>query len=290
MKEVANEIIVYQPDETVRLDVRLQDDTVWLNRRQLAQLFGRDIKTIGKHIANELREELAGMQNANNPTVANFATVQDESGRQVIRQVEYYNLDMILSVGYRVKSPQGILFRRWATKVLKEYLLKGYAVNDRFERLERRVAKTEERINYFVRTSLPPMEGVLFEGQICDGHEVAMKIIKSARKSIVLIDNWVDGSVFTMLGARKRGVSARVYSKKFGAETRLALEKHNAQYAPIEYVQYSGAHDWFLILDGETVYHLGASLKDLGTKLFAFSKLSIPASDILSALRTRKGC
>lgn len=154
-----NEIVLYQPNDAIRLEVRLEKETVWLNRNQMAVLFGRDVKTIGKHIINAQREELYNMT-----TVAKFEIVQNEGGRQVRRMVEFYNLDMILSVGYRVKSNQGILFRQWANSVLKEFLLKGYSINQRFERLEQRVSKTEEKIEFFIRTSLPPLEGVFFDG------------------------------------------------------------------------------------------------------------------------------
>ena len=155
-----NEIVLYQPNDAIHLEVRLEEETVWLNRNQMSILFGRDVKTIGKHINNALREELQGLA-----TVAKFAIVQNEGGRQVTRMIDFYNLDMILSVGYRVKSSQGILFRQWANKVLKEYLLKGYSINQRFERLEQRVSRTEEKIDFFVRTSLPPVEGVFSTGR-----------------------------------------------------------------------------------------------------------------------------
>ena len=163
MEKQEGEIILYQPDGTLKLEVRLEDETVWLNRQQLAILFDRDVKTIGKHIGNALKEELANLA-----TVAKFATVQKEGERDVIRQIEYYNLDMILSVGYRVKSQRGIEFRRWANQVLKEYLLKGYSINRRIEQLEKTVARHDERIEFFVRTSLPPVEGIFFAGQIFD--------------------------------------------------------------------------------------------------------------------------
>jgi hypothetical protein len=162
------EIILYQPDNSIRLEVRMEEETVWLNRQQMATLFDRDIKTIGKHINNALSQELRGLS-----TVAKFATVQQEGDRLVNRDIEYFNLDMILSVGYRVKSQKGILFRQWANAVLKEYLLRGYAVNQRIERLERRVSKTEEQIGLFVRTALPPKEGVFFDGQIFDAYAFA---------------------------------------------------------------------------------------------------------------------
>jgi len=148
------EVILYQPDNEIRLEVRLKEETVWLNRQQMAMLFDRDVKTIGKHINNALQEELSGLA-----TVAKFAIVQNEGGRWVSRPMEFYNLDMVLSVGYRVKSDRGVKFRQWANRVLKEYLLKGYSVNYRLERLEQRVTKNEEKIDFFIRTSLPPQQG-----------------------------------------------------------------------------------------------------------------------------------
>ena len=183
--ENRGEIILYQPDSEVRLEVRLEEETVWLNRQQLSELFNRDVKTIGKHVNNALKEELAGMA-----TVANFATVQKEGDRIVTRQVEYYNLDMVLSVGYRVKSNRGIEFRRWANKVLKEYLLKGYSVNQRLSNLEDRVHlnRIDSKIDFFVRTSLPPVEGVFYDGQIFDAYKFATDLIRSAKKSILLKD------------------------------------------------------------------------------------------------------
>ena len=187
------EIIFYQPDEAVRLEVRLENETVWLNRQQLAELFSRDIKTIGKHINNALKEELANVS-----VVAKFATTAADGKTY---QMEYYNLDMILSVGYRVKSQRGVEFRRWSNKVLKEYLLKGHSVNQRLTQLEQRVSRTEEKIDFFVRTSLPPVEGVFYDGQIFDAYKFATDLIRSAGKSLLLIDNYIDESV--LLGYRK---------------------------------------------------------------------------------------
>ncbi|MBO4619547.1 MAG: virulence RhuM family protein [Victivallales bacterium] len=288
MPDAKNEIIVYQPDETIRLEVRLENETVWLNRHQIAQLFGRDVKTIGKHIANALKEELSGfstvanfatVENVNSPVVANFATTAT-NGK--CYQVEYYNLEMILSVGYRVKSPQGILFRRWATTILKDYLLRGYAVNDRLDRLETKVARHDEQIGVLLKTALPPVEGVLFEGQICDAYATAMKLIKSAKESLVLIDNYIDESVLTMLGARAEGVSATIYTRKYNAKLRLDVQKYNAQYPPIAIKPIHGVHDRFLLIDNAITYHIGASLKDLGKSLFAFSRLEIPPQEILA--------
>ncbi|WP_195647298.1 virulence RhuM family protein [Bacteroides ovatus] len=273
------EIILYQPDEMVKLEVRLENETVWLNRQQLAELFGRDIKTIGKHINNALNEELSDI-----PTVAKFATVGIEGGRTVTRQVEYYNLDMILSVGYRVKSKRGVEFRKWSNRVLKDYLLKGYAINQRIEQLERTVATHGEKIDFFVRTSLPPVEGIFFDGQIFDAYAFATNLIKSATSSIVLIDNYVDEDVLLMLSKRSAGVTATIYTKQITPQLQLDLNRHNNQYPRIIIRTYRQAHDRFVIIDNNDVYHIGASLKDLGKKLFAFSKMDIPATTILNLL------
>ena len=259
------EVAIYNPDDSIRLEVRLENETVWLNRAQISLLFDRDVKTIGKHINSALAEELKGV-----PTVAKFATLQQEGDRWVRRPKEYYNLDMILSVGYRVKSSRGIAFRRWANTVLKEYLLRGYTINPRLEQLERRVAKTEEKIDFFVRAALPPVEGVFFDGQIFDAYEFASKLIKSAKKEIVLIDNYVDETVLTMLDKRVSTVKATIYTKQISAQLQLDINRHNAQFPPIEVQAFNKAHDRFLIID-EKVYHIGASLKDLGKKWFAFS-------------------
>ena len=270
------EIILYQPDNSISIEVRMEAETVWLNLNQMAMLFDRDKSVISRHIRNiytegELKKEA---------TVAKNATVQMESGRQVMRQIEYYNLDVIISVGYRVKSLRGTQFRQWATNVLKEYLLKGYAINNRIEQLEQRVAKTEEKIDFFVRTQLPPVEGVFYNGQIFDAYVFATDLIKSAKKSITLIDNYIDESVLLMLSKRKAKVPATIITRSDSKVSQLDIEKHNAQYSPVEVKVCDTIHDRFLIIDNE-VYHLGASLKDLGKKLFAFSKLEMPVETIL---------
>lgn len=277
--ENQGEIILYQPDSEVKLEVRLENETVWLNRQQLAELFARDVKTIGKHVNNALQEELYGMA-----TVAKFATVQQEGSRTVTRQVEYYNLDMILSVGYRVKSNRGIEFRRWANSVLKEYLLKGYSVNHRLTELEHTVAEHSRKIDFFVRTSLPLVEGIFYDGQLFDAYKFAIDLIRSARKSLLLIDNYVNESVLLMLSKRNKGVPADIYTQTVSHQLQLDLQKYNSQYPPIGLHTYKKSHDRFLIIDGTDVYHIGASLKDLGRKMFAFSKLEIPATAITALL------
>ena len=274
--EELGEIILYQPNESVKMEVRLENETVWLNRQQLAELFERDIKTIGKHINNALHEELA-----DNPVVAKFATTAADGK---VYQTEHYNLDMVISVGFRVKSKRGIEFRRWANNVLKDYMLKGYAINQRIEQLEKTVAAHSEKIDFFVRTSLPPIEGIFYDGQLFDAYKFAADLIRSAQKSVVLIDNYVDESVLLMLSKRGNAVSATIYTHKISAQLQLDLDKHNDQYPPINIRTYCQAHDRFLILDNTDVYHIGASLKDLGKKMFAFSKMNIPASLITKLL------
>ena len=270
------EIILYQPDETIRLEVRLEDDTVWLNRLQLAELFGRDVKTIGKHVNNALKEELKGF-----PVIAKFATTASDGKTY---QVDYYNLDMILSVGYRVKSSKGIMFRAWANRVLKGYLLNGYTINERMEKIEQRVAATEEKIDFFVRTSLPPVEGIFYDGQIFDAYRFVNDLIRKAKQRIVLIDNYVDDTVLTQLDKRADGVTATIYTQHVGQQLQLDIDRHNAQYRPIRVEHFNRAHDRFLFVDDE-VYHIGASLKDLGRKWFAFTLMhDLTAEEIIKKI------
>lgn len=219
-----------------------------------------------------------------NPTTRKIRVVRQEGNRKVNRNIDFYNLDMIISVGYRVSSKRGVQFRIWATGVLKDYMLKGYAINQRIEQLEKTVASHSEKIDFFVCTSLPPVEGIFYDGQIFDAYKFATDLIRSAKKSVVIIDNYVDESVLLMLSKRDNGVSATIYTHKLSAQLQLDLDKHNDQYPPINIRTYSQAHDRFLILDNTEVYHIGASLKDLGKKLFAFSKMNISANLIIKPL------
>ena len=281
--ETKGEIVVYQPDEITRLEVRMQDETVWLNRQQLATLFGRDVKTIGKHINNALNEELSGLA-----VVANFATTAAD-GKTYI--VEYYNLEMILSIGYRVKSQQGIHFRRWANSVLKEFLLKGHVMQTKLTAIEQTLKEHrqmldshEKKIDFFVRTSLPPVEGIFFDGQIYDAYAFVAELVRKAAKRIVLIDNYIDDTVLTMLSKRADGVEAVIYTGKVSKQLQLDIDKHNAQYPPITVRTFSKAHDRFLIID-DTVYLIGASIKDLGKKWFGFTLLeNTDAEDLLERM------
>ncbi|MBO4370654.1 MAG: virulence RhuM family protein [Paludibacteraceae bacterium] len=287
-----NEIVLYQPDEAVKLEVRLENETVWLNRQQMAVLFGRDVKTISKHINNALKEELAGLV-----VVANFATTTQHgamAGKTQTHDVEYFGLDVITSVGYRVKSQQGIYFRRWANAVLKEYLINGYVVNrkrfqwkerteDRIALIENRLEDHQEKIDFFVRTALPPVEGIFYEGQMFEPFEFINKLIRSARHRIVLIDNYVDDTVLLRLAERGDAVTATIYTQQTSPSFAVALQKHNAQYSPITVHHFTKSHDRFLIIDDD-VYHIGASIKDLGKKWFAFCKMQMTAKEILGRL------
>ena len=265
------EIILYQPDETVKLDVRIEDETVWLTQAQIVELFQSSKANISEHIKNIYEQE----ELEESSTVRDFRTVRQEGKRQVVRNLTYYNLDAIISIGFRVNSKRGIQFRQWANSVLKEYLLKGYSINQRLSELEKTVALHSEKIDFFVRTSLPPVEGIFFDGQIFDAYKFATDLIKTARKSLLLIDNYVDESVLLMLSKRNPGVSATIYTQKITPQLQLDLDKHNDQYPPINIRTYRNSHDRFLIVDEKEVYHIGASLKDLGKKMFAFSKLEI---------------
>lgn len=278
-----NEIILYQPDSTLSLDVRVENETVWLNRNQIATLFDRDVKTIGKHINNALKEELDGLS-----VIAKFATTASDGKTY---QVEYYNIEMITSIGYRVKSKRGVQFRVWANKILKDYLLRGYSVNQRLlymeSRIDRRLLEHDKRlddltdkVDFFIRTSMPPKEGVFFNGQIFDAHEFICRLIKCAEKRIILIDNYVDESVLVQLDNRNAGVSALIYTGEISRTFRQSVNRHNRQYAPIEVKTADRIHDRFLIID-DTLYHIGASIKDLGKKLFAFSKMETSPDIIL---------
>lgn len=275
--ESHGEIILYQPDNEVKLEVRLEEETVWLTQAQMAELFQTSKQNVSLHTNNIFKE-----RELNPDSVVKESLTTAADGKKY--RVKYYNLDVIISIGYRVKSIRGTQFRQWANKVLKEYLLKGYSVNRRLTELEHTVAEHSRKIDFFVRTLLPPVEGIFYEGQIFDAYKFAADLIRSAEKSILLIDNYVDESVLLMLSKRKAGVTADIHTQAVGNQLKLDLQKHNSQYAPIKIHTYKKCHDRFLIIDDAKVYHIGASLKDLGKKMFAFSKLDIPASAVTSLL------
>lgn len=212
-------------------------------------------------------------------------TVRNEGGRSVNRKLQWYNLDVIISVGYRVKSKKGTQFRIWANSVLKDYLLKGYAINHRIDHLERKVNQHQQQIEMLINTSLPPREGIFYDGQIYDAWIFVTDLIKTARKSIILIDNYIDETVLTLFSKRIKGVSGHIYTPKISKQLSLDIEKYNAQYDKIEVLQFSKSHDRFLIIDQKEVYLIGASLKDLGKKWFAFSKISLDVNELIEKLK-----
>lgn len=279
--ENQGEIIIYQPDNEVKLEVRLEEETVWLTQAQITELFQRERTVITKHINNIFKEkELEEQSNVHFLHIANSD-----------KPVKVYSLDVIISVGYRVKSQRGTQFRIWANRILKEYLLKGYAVNPynshiehRLSEHDRQIKELSAKVDFFVRTSLPPVEGIFYDGQIFDAYRFATDLIRTAKKSILLVDNYVDESVLLMFSKRNDGVKADIYTQAITSRLRLDLEKYNSQYPSVEVHIYKKSHDRFLIIDGTDVYHIGASLKDLGKKMFAFSRLEIPATAITDLL------
>ncbi len=276
--ENQGEIILYQPDNEVKLEVRLEEESVWLTQEQIAVLFGTKRPAITKHLGN-----IYASGELDRDTTCSILEHVGNDGKQRYT-TKYYNLDAILSVGYRVNSKNATLFRRWANKVLKEYLLKGYSVNRRLSELEHTVAEHSRKIDFFVRTSLPPVEGIFYDGQLFDAYKFATDLIRSAKQSLLLIDNYVDESVLLMLSKRNDGVKADIYTHTISRQLQLDGKKHNSQYPPIGLHTYKKCHDRFLIVDDAEVYHIGASLKDLGKKMFAFSKLEIPAASITALL------
>ena len=268
------EIVIYQPDEITRLEVRVEGETVWLTQEQIALLFGVKRPAITKHIRN-----IFAIQELEEMAVCSILERTASDGKTYMTQ--FYNMDMILSVGYRVNSKNAVMFRRWANSVLKEVLLKGFSINNRFLSIENQLnehklllAKHSEKIDFFVRTSLPPVEGIFYDGQIFDAYVFVSDLVKSAKQRIILIDNYVDESVLLLLSKRAPGVSAEIRTGRMPEQLRLDIQKHNSQYTPVTIVRTQNIHDRFLIVD-DVVYHIGASLKDLGKKLFAFSKMCL---------------
>ena len=259
-----NEIVLYQPNDAIHLEVRMEEETVWLTQNQMVELYERDISVISRHIQNVFKD-----REVDKESNLHFLQIANSD-----RPVAFYSLDVIISVGYRVKSKRGVEFRKWANSVLKEYLLKGYAFNQRIDNLERRVSKTEEKIDFFVRTALPPVEGVFFQGQIFDASAKFESFIQSAEKEIILIDNYIDLSVLERLSKTRKNVKVTIYTDPKTKLSKQDIQKFNEQYPQLTLKHTSKAHDRFLIIDNKILYHIGASLKDLGKKCFAFEVLN----------------
>jgi hypothetical protein len=276
-----NEIVIYQANELAdKIEVRIENENVWLNRQQIASLFDRDIKTIGKHINNALKEELTNFS-----VVAKFATTAADGK---VYQTEHYNLDMIISVGYRVKSKRGVEFRIWANKVLKDYLMNGYAINSRLNRIEDNLDKLKKNVDAIdvqIKTELPPKQGIFYDGQIFDAYKFVSSLIRKAEKSIILIDNYIDETVLDLFTKKKKNVEITILTKDVGNSLKLDEKKFNSQYPKLTIKEFDKVHDRFLIIDDSQVYHFGASLKDLGKKWFAFSKMDKTALELLQNLK-----
>ena len=282
-----NEIILYQPDASVRLEVRLENETVWLTQKQIADLFGVKQPAISKHLKNIF--ESGELIEASVHSILEYTATDGKSYK-----TKFYNLDAILSVGYRVNSKNATLFRQWANKILKEYLLRGYSVNQRLLHMESRIdhrlsehdnqiKELSGKVDFFLRTSLPPKEGVLFDGQIFDAYLFVFDLIKRAKERIVLIDNYIDETVLTLLDKCSNEVTATIFTSRLSKQLQLDIERHNNQYLPIELKTTNRIHDRFIIID-DTLYHIGASVKDLGKKLFGFSKMELNPQVVLDAL------
>ena len=267
-------VIIYRSEDgSVQLEVQLVDDNVWLTQAQMTDLFQKDRTTITRHISNAFRTN-----EVDRKSNVRFLHIPFSD-----KPVKFYSLDVIISVGYRVKSQRGTDFRKWALPVIKNHMLHGCAINQRFERLEQRVSKTEEKIDFFVKTSLPPVEGIFYDGQIFDAYNFISDLIRMAKQEIILIDNYIDDTVLKILNKRANGVLATIYTAHMSENLKLDLSKHNSQYQPINIEVLKKFHDRFLIIDDD-LYHIGASFKDLGKSVFAFSKMGIDKKIILSIL------
>ena len=282
----SNVVVYHTDDDTLQLEVRLEDETVWLTQQQIAELFGVKENNVTYHIQSIYKtHELEPAA-----TTQKIRVVRQEGNRMVARQIDFYNLDMIISVGYRVNSIRGTQFRQWANRVLKDYLLKGYAINQRLTKIENQLesqqnllAQHSEKIDFFVRTALPPVEGIFYDGNMLEPFGFVNGLIRSAKRRIVLIDNYVDETVLLRLAECGSGVKARIYTQQTSPSFNVALQQHNQQYEPVELTVFTRSHDRFLIIDDD-VYHIGASIKDLGKRWFAFCKMQVLANEILGRL------
>ncbi len=277
IESTKGEIVMYQPDETIRLEVRVESETVWLTQQQISDLFLRDRTVINRHINNVFKEGECDKESN-----VHFLHIPNSD-----KPVMYYSLDVIISVGYRVKSLNGTKFRRWANGVLKQYLLRGYAVNQRMFDIEQKmveqgmeIAELRKKVDFFVRSSLPPVEGIFYDGQIFDAYAHIISLIKQAKTSIVLVDNYINVDTLTMLSNRSANVSATIYTRQLSQQQQLAVQRHNQQYPSIAINVCQRNHDRFLIID-DVVYLFGASLKDAGKKLFAYIRMQETSPQVL---------
>lgn len=277
-----NDLIKYNDGE-IELAISIENETVWLTQKQIAELFDKDVRTINDHIKAIYKEE----ELLENSTIRNFRIVQKEGNREVTRDVLHYNLDVVISIGYRANSKKATKFRQWATKVLKEYIFNGYAINShkiteqRLLNLENDMQVVKSKFKDFE----PQKQHIFYDGQIFDAYLFVSDIIKSAKSSIKLIDNYIDESTLVLFTKRDAKVDMKIYTKTISKQLQLDLEKHNAQYSKIDIEIFDLSHDRFLIIDEKDIYHFGASLKDLGKKWFAVSKMDINSFELLGKLK-----
>ena len=280
-----NELVIYQNGE-IELGISIKEETIWLTQKQIVELFDSSKANISEHI----KAIFDSHELDRGSTVRKFRTVQKEGNREVSRDLEHYNLDVIISVGYRVNSIKATKFRQWATSVLKQYITNGYAINSekithqRFKELEGDLALLKSKVNLLEDKTLKPSQGIFFDGQMFDAYEFVSGLVKNAKREIVLIDNYIDESVLTLF-SKNQAVDVTIYTKIITKQLKLDLEKYNSQYNNIEIKKFDNSHDRFLIIDENEVYHIGASLKDLGKKWFAFSKMDIGNLSILDRLK-----
>jgi len=273
------EIILYQTSNSqISLEVRYEQETIWLTQNQIADLFGTKRPAITKHLAN--------IYKSGELTENSTCSILEHMGKSGVQKykTQYYNLDVILSVGYRVNSINATQFRIWANQILKDYLLRGHAINNRFENIEKKLHEHEQKFDLIINTGLKPTQGIFFDGQIFDAWQFVSQLIKEASDTIILIDNYIDESVLMLLAKRNPGVKATIYTGNITKQLETDLNKHNQQYPAIELKHFTKAHDRFLIIDQKDVYHIGASLKDLGKKWFAFSKINLEAEELVNKL------
>ena len=280
---LSNQSIAIYKDGELELKTSIDSETIWLTQKQIAELFDKDIRTINEHIKFIYKEE----ELVETSTIRNFRILQKEGNREVARDVLHYNLDVIISIGYRANSKKATKFRQWATSVLKEYIFNGYAINShkiteqRLLNLENDMQVVKSKFKDFE----PQKQHIFYDGQIFDAYLFVSDIIKSAKSSIKLIDNYIDESTLVLFTKRDAKVDMKIYTKTISKELKLDLEKHNAQYPKIDIEIFDLSHDRFLIIDEKDIYHFGASLKDLGKKWFAVSKMDINSFELLGKLK-----
>ena len=282
MQENKSNIVIYNDGE-LELKISLNDETIWLTQSQLCDIFEKDQSVISRHINNIFKDK----------EVDEKSNMQKMHITNSDKPVSFYSLDIVLAVGYRTNSSKAIKFRQWATSVLKNYIQNGYVINsdkitnDRFVSLENELillkSKVENISNSLENKTLKPKQGIFYNGQIFDAYVFINDLFKIALDEIILIDNYIDETVFTLF-SKYPNIKIKIYTKIISKQLKLDLQKYKTQYQNIELLEFKNSHDRFLILDKKEIYHIGASLKDLGKKWFAFSKFDIENFDILKRL------